>query len=136
MKNKSSYRSMPLIPYIKEVLLKEREKQEEMRRAFRSSYNTQYLKYVCVDAIGNLLKPQYVTEHFKLILRRNGLKIIRFHDLRHSCASILLANKVPMKMIQDYLRHSDMSTTANIYRHIDYSTKVESAELIGSVLAG
>ena len=53
---------------------------------------------------------------------------IRFHDLRHSCASLLLANGVPMKMIQEWLGHSDFSTTANIYSHLDYASKVSSAE--------
>ncbi len=135
MKNKSSYRSMPLIPFIREALLAEKEKQEEMQRMLRGAYNRTYSDYVCVDAIGNLIKPQYVTTHFKVILEKNGLKLIRFHDLRHSCASMLLANKVPMKMIQDWLGHSDMSTTANIYSHIDYTSKMESAGVIGSALA-
>ena len=120
MKNKSSYRSMPLLPYIRETLLKEKEKQEEMHRMLKKSYCQKYLEYVCVDAIGNIIEPQYLTCHFPLIIKKYGLKKIRFHDLRHSCASILLANKVPMKMIQDWLGHSDMSTTANIYSHIDY----------------
>lgn len=65
----------------------------------------------CVDAIGNLISPRYVSEHFKVLLRHNNLRKIRFHDLRHSCASLLLANEVPMKMIQDWLGHSDMGTT-------------------------
>ena len=97
--------------------------------------NRGYSEYVCVDAIGNLLRPQYVSEHFKVILSKNGLKRIRFHYLRHSCASMLLANKVPMKMIQDWFGHSDMSTTANIYSHIDYTSKIETSEVLGNVLA-
>lgn len=135
MKNKSSYRSMPLIPYIRETLLEEKRKQEDMQRMLKQSYCQKYLEYVCVDAIGNIIEPQYLTCHFSLIIKKNGLKKIRFHDLRHSCASILLANKVPMKMIQDWLGHSDMSTTANIYSHIDYTSKIESAETMGRILS-
>ena len=105
-----------------------------MHRMFKKSYCQKYLEYVCVDAIGNIIEPQYLTCHFPLIIKKYGLKEIRFHDLRHSCASILLANKVPMKMIQDWLGHSDMSTTANIYSHIDYTSKIESAETIGRIL--
>lgn len=56
------------------------------------------------------------------------MRRIRFHDLRHSCASLLLANNVPMKQIQDWLGHSDFSTTANIYAHLDYSSKISSAQ--------
>ena len=53
---------------------------------------------------------------------------MRFHDLRHSCASLLLANGVPLKQIQEWLGHSDFSTTANIYAHLDYSSKLSSAQ--------
>lgn len=134
MKTKSSYRTLPLIPAVAEELKRERARQEEMQRVLRGSYNKQYLGYICVDAIGNLLPPRYVSEHFKVLLRHNSLREIRFHDLRHSCASLLLANEVPMKMIQDWLGHSDMGTTANIYSHIDSNSKKESANAIGNAL--
>ncbi|MBE7080777.1 MAG: site-specific integrase, partial [Clostridiales bacterium] len=134
MKTKSSYRSLPLIPQVKEILLQEKAKQESMRKLLRGAYNKKYLDYVCVDAIGDILTPKYISSHFKVILAKNGLKKIRFHDLRHSCASLLLANKVPMKMIQDWLGHSDMSTTANIYSHVDHTSKLESAKVIGNLL--
>ena len=60
------------------------------------------------------------------------MKKMRFHDLRHSCASLLLANGVPLKQIQDWLGHSDFSTTANIYAHLDYSSKLSSAQAMVS----
>ena len=56
------------------------------------------------------------------------MRQIRYHDLRDSCASLLLANGVPMKQIQEWLGHSDFSTTANIYAHLDYSSKLTSAD--------
>ena len=61
-------------------------------------------------------------------LRKAGkaqIKNIRFHDLRHSCASVLLAGGVPIKQIHEWLGHSDMSTTANIYSHLDAVTKAD-----------
>ena len=70
----------------------------------------------------------------KTLLRRAGLSSIRFHDLRHSCASLLLANDVPMKQIQEWLGHSDISTTANIYSHLDYKSKLTSANVMDNVL--
>ncbi len=135
MKTKSSYRTLPLIPQVEEALLKEREHQEEMKRVMRRAYNKAYEEYICVDSLGELIRPNYVTRHFKVILKENGLRGIRFHDLRHSCASLLLAQGVPMKMIQDWLGHSDMGTTANIYSHIDSESKKASAMAIGSALA-
>ena len=119
---------------MEEALLKEKERQEEMKRVFRRSYSKKYAEYVCVDQLGNLIRPDYVSDHFKILLRINELKSIRFHDLRHSCASLLLAQGVPMKMIQDWLGHSDMSTTANIYSHIDSESKKASASAIGLAL--
>ena len=91
-------------------------------------YNKKYADYICVDAMGNLLKPDYLSNSFQITLQNYHLRRIRFHDLRHSCASLLLANGVPMKMIQEWLGHSDFSTTANIYSHLDYASKVSSAE--------
>ena len=87
-----------------------------------------YLEYVCVNEIGDLIKPHYVTESFPKLLKAKGMRQIRYHDLRHSCASLLLANGVPMKQIQEWLGHSDFSTTANIYAHLDYSSKLTSAD--------
>lgn len=52
----------------------------------------------------------------------------------HSCASLLLANDVPMKQIQEWLGHSDISTTANIYSHLDYKSKLTSANVMDNVL--
>ena len=62
------------------------------------------------------------------------MRHIRFHELLHSCASLLLAKQVPMKMIQDWLGHSDIQTTSNIYSHLDAQSKLNSAEIIGAAL--
>ena len=117
MKTKSSVRSLPLFDFIKEELHKERERQEEMKRVFRGAYNRQYEEYVCVDAIGNLITPNYVTQHFKVLLQKHGLDGIRFHDLRHSCATLMLANGEDLKKIQSWLGHSTITITLNVYSH-------------------
>ena len=83
-----------------------------------------------VDTVGELVKPNFITQHFEITLKNNGLKKIRFHDLRHSCASLLYANGVSLKDIQEWLGHSDIGTTSNIYTHLDYSSKVSSANAI------
>ena len=127
-KTKSSMRTLPLVPFMRERLLTLKEEQQENRRLCGRSYIKDYLEYVCVNEIGDLIKPHYVTESFPKLLKANGLRHIRYHDLRHSCASLLLANGVPMKQIQEWLGHSDFSTTANIYAHLDYSSKLTSAD--------
>ena len=65
--------------------------------------------------MGERMKMNYLTSAFPKFLERHGLRRMRFHDLRHSCASLLLANGVPLKHIQEWLGHSDFTTTANIY---------------------
>ena len=89
---------------------------------------TEQREYVCVNEIGDLIKPHYVTESFPKLLKAKGMRQIRYHDLRHSSGSLVLANGVPMKQIQEWLGHSDFSTTANIYAHLDYSSKLTSAD--------
>ena len=127
-KTKSSRRTLPLIPQFREMLLQRWEMQEEYKRVCGNCYNTKYLDYICVDEMGNIIPPNYVTEAFSKLLARHGMRHIRFHDLRHTCASMLLKNGVPMKQIQEWLGHSDFSTTANIYAHLDYNSKLNSAE--------
>ena len=95
-----------------------------------AAYCKKYLDYIYVNAMGELVKPNFITQHFEIVLKNHGLKKIRFHDLRHSCASLLYANGVSLRDIQEWLGHSDIGTTSNIYTHLDYSSKVSSANAI------
>ena len=110
------------------------EQQKENKRICGNCYNREYDGYVFVDAMGNIFNPRNLSSNFSKLLEMNGLRHIRFHDLRHSCASLLLANDVPMKQIQEWLGHSDISTTANIYSHLDYKSKLTSANVMDNVL--
>ena len=105
-----------------------------MRGIARIAEEKEYTDYVCVDALGKLYDPDFVTGHFGQLLKKHNLKKIRFHDLRHSCASVLLAQGVPMKQIQEWLGHSDMSTTANIYSHLDAVTKADTGAAMSKAL--
>ena len=71
-KTKSSMRTLPLVPFVREQLLALREEQKENRRLCGRSYNKEYLDYVCVNEIGDLIKPHYVTESFPKLLKANG----------------------------------------------------------------
>ena len=127
-KTASSRRTLPLVPAFQTKLAALKEQQEKNRILCGRSYCTDYLGYVLVDAMGNRLKLSYISTAFPVLLKRSGLRPIRFHDLRHSCASLLLKNGVPMKQIQEWLGHSDFSTTANIYAHLDAGSKLTSAQ--------
>ena len=133
LKTKSSFRTLPLIPAVGIILLEEKEKQEMYRRLFKKSYCRDYLDYICVDQCGKLLRPNYATEHFPWLIEKYGLRKVRFHDLRHTCASLLLSNGISMKQIQIWLRHSTFSTTADIYAHLDDSAQEASANAMNGM---
>ena len=134
-KTKSSLRALPLDMAVKERLLVIKERQEMYRKKFKRSYNKEWLDYVMVDELGGLIMPNYVTSAFKRLLIKNDLRPIRFHDLRHTSASLLLNNGVQLKDIQMWLGHSDFATTANIYAHLDANSKTASLAAISGVVS-
>lgn len=134
-KTKSSLRTLPLIGSFKEYFMQVKEAQELNKKVCGDCYHYEYDGYVFVDEMGDRLKANYLSCRFPELLEKKGLRRMRFHDLRHSCASLLLANGVPLKHIQEWLGHSDFSTTANIYAHLDYSSKISSAQAMESGLS-
>ena len=84
--------------------------------------------------MGRLLSPHYLTEAFAKLLKKHGLRKIRYHDLRHSCASLLLNNGCGLKDVQEWMGHSDIQTTANIYGHLDTSRKQSLADKLTECL--
>ena len=133
LKNQTSNRTLPLLQQAEKLLLDKKDEIEKNKILLGKSYDNRYLDYVCVDNLGRLILPNRLTKNFIKILRKNNLRKIRFHDLRHSCASIMPSNGVPMKQIQEWLGHADFGTTANIYSHLDYKTKQNSAITISNV---
>lgn len=134
-KTQSSYRSFPMSDTVREKLLAWREVQKRNRKICGNSYNMKDIDYVFTDEMGNRFKPRYIEDAFPKILERNGLRKIRFHDLRNTCASLLVSLDVNMKVIQKYLGHSNMSTTADIYSHLDANATGEAGMKLGKHLA-
>ena len=134
-KTKSSFRTLPLVAPIEELILQRKAEQEINRKLCGHYYCKDYLDYVYVNELGELMKPGYLSAKFPEILEKNSLRRIRFHNLRHSCASLLLASGVSLKDIQSWLGHSSISTIANTYLHQEFASKVQSANAILSVLS-
>lgn len=133
-KTKSSKRALPLLPLVESYLLSLKEKQKQNRIICGNSYNEKYLDYICVDEAGNLLNPDYISHAFTKLLKKNKLRLIRFHDLRHSCASQLLSKGSSIKEIQMWLGHSNYNTTADIYTHLDTHSMNKTADIISNSL--
>lgn len=129
-KTTSSFRTYPLTQEVKEILIKIQAEEAKNRKLFGKDYNES--DYIFKWQDGRLYAPDYITKKFSKLLRQNNLPHIRFHDLRHSCASLLLANGFTMKDIQEWLGHADFSTTANIYAHIDNARKSNIAEMLST----
>lgn len=127
-KTKSSLRTLPLVGSFRDYFQKVKEAQELNKKVCGNCYNYDYDGYVFVNELEERIRPDYLTEYFPKYIAKHGVPKMRFHDLRHSCASLLLANGVPLKQIQEWLGHSDFSTTANIYAHLDYRSKISSAQ--------
>ena len=107
-KTKSSLRTLPLIGSFREYFMQVKEAQELNKQVCGNCYNYEYDGFVFVDELGERMRVEYLTNAFPKFLESHGLRRMRFHDLRHSCASLLLANGVPLKHIQEWLGHSDL----------------------------
>jgi len=127
-KTDASSRQFPLLDQFAELLSRIKENQEKYQK-LNPKYNREYKDYLCLDKDGVLLNPDYITSKFKKILNKYAIKDVRFHDLRHSCATFLYNLGIPDKDIQYWLGHASISTTMNIYTHLNfYKNKTSTAE--------
>lgn len=134
-KNKTSLRLLPIPPNLETYLLQVKSKQDEMKKLLKASYGNDK-GYVCTWEDGRLVLPDHLSHKFHFLSEQAGLPRIRYHDLRHSVASLLLAQGFSLKEISELLGHSTISTTANFYSHLDPHSKAQSAETIAKVLGG
>ena len=107
-----------------------RAKQEEYKALQPNDY--QESGYICTKPTGELFPPNFVTQHFALLLKKNNRPHIRFHDLRHSAANFLKSLGFDFKDIQTWLRHKDIQTTMNIYVSLDMEAKENIADTLNA----
>ncbi|XGU46097.1 tyrosine-type recombinase/integrase [Fusobacterium necrophorum subsp. funduliforme] len=129
-KSIAGMRSFFLTPKTKEILLELKRKQEENKKTFGSSYCKKYEEFVFVDPIGERIKPKSLSGRFAHILKKNGLPYIRFHDLRHTAATLLYGANTNIKDIQVFLGHSSAKTTMDIYIHLFNNSNVGTVSAI------
>lgn len=124
-KSKSSHRSFPLLPEMRELFLSLQARQLENQRLFGKAYVK--TNYIFCWPDGRPFSPDYVSQRFKAILEKYGFPHIRFHELRHSCASLLINQGFNLKDVQEWMGHSDISVTADVYGHLETKRKEDMA---------
>ena len=129
-KNASSRRSFPLTVEAEAIFRRAKELEQQNRAAFGREY--QENAYVFKWADGHPYSPDYISHRFNRLLKKHELPHIRFHELRHSCASLLIDMGFTLKDVQEWLGHSDIKMTANIYAHLDTARKTNMADSIAA----
>ena len=129
-KNASSRRTFPLTVEAEAIFRQARELEQQNWAAFGLEY--QENAYVFKWADGHTYSPDYISHRFNRLLKKHGLPHIRFHELRHSCASLLIDMGFTLKDVQEWLGHSDIKMTANIYAHLDTARKTNMADSIAA----
>lgn len=131
-KTQSSRRTLPLATnvevFLRELRLKQFHDEQRLGKEYEQS------PYVCRHSNGKPMRPDFVTYRFRLLLEKNQLPMIRFHDLRHTTASLLLRNGIGLKDIQEFLGHSKLSVTADLYSHLEFDSKIKAVGVMNTIL--
>jgi integrase len=115
-KTRRSRRSLVLPVKTAEALRALRLKQDQRRRAAEPAWHTR--NFVFTSSTGQPLDQRNVLRMFRRVLRKAQLPKMRFHDLRHSCASLLLAQHISPRVVMETLGHSRISVTMDTYTHV------------------
>ena len=129
-KNASSRRTFPLTEEAEAIFRRAKELEQQNRAAFGREYQENDYVFKWID--GHPYSPDYISHRFNRLLKKHGLPHIRFHELRHSCASLLIDMGFTLKDVQEWLGHSDIKMTANIYAHLDTARKTNMADSIAA----
>jgi integrase len=133
-KTAASRRVVALDPGTVAALRAHRARQLEERLAVGSGYLDQEL--VFADVAGEPLHPDTVTKHFDRLVARAGVPRIRLHDCRHTAATVMLEQGVPLKAVTERLGHSSTQITSDLYQHVGETMQEEAAAKLGAALLG
>ena len=131
-KTATSRRTISLPGALLSALKAHRTRQLEERLKLGAAWQDHGL--VFPSSVGTPMSPRNLVRAFKALLKRAGLPDIRFHDLRHSCASLLIAQGVDATVVRDVLGHADIQTTLNVYAHVFDEAKRHAADVMDLLL--
>jgi|ADGO01.1.fsa_nt_gi Site-specific recombinase XerD len=116
------------------MLRKHRERQEQLRSVARRWTDS---GLVFTSSVGTAIEPSDLSREFKKVLKRAGLpENLRFHDLRHACATLLIVMGVHPRVVMEILGHSQIGTTMNIYAHVLPRVQREAVTGLDALFAG
>ena len=133
VKETASFRTMPFTKDIEVFLKQLRDHQRKMEKLYGNGYQNKD-NYICVWDDGKRLDPDYVTSRFGRFLKKRNLPHIRFHDLRHSSATILICNGFTLEQVRDWLGHASIRSTER-YAHYQSDSKKDLAYAVGELLS-
>lgn len=133
-KTEHSRRQIALASEMVMVLRAQKQQQREWRVRAGGAWQGEALGTVFTDEVGLTLLPGRVVGQFKRLLAAAGLPSVRFHDLRHTCATLALRRGVHPKVVSDLLGHASVSTTLNLYSHVLPDMQEDAARVIGGSL--
>jgi integrase len=131
-KSARSRRDIPLPSVTARVLAAHRERQQMERDAAGLAWQDSGL--VFTTPTGTVVDPRNLARQLDALTEQAGVRRIRLHDLRHTCASILLAQRVPARVVMEILGHSQLGITMNLYSHVMPSALREAADAIDKAL--
>ena len=135
-KTTRSRRTVPLPLPVVDALRAHRTKQYEERLRAGTMWQGEQWGLVFCREDGAPLSGAVVTHRFQSTLKQAGLPRQPFHRLRHSAASIMLAQGVPLRTVMEVLGHSEIGTTANIYGHLTGELTRDATERVGRAIWG
>lgn len=131
-KSMDSSRVISAPPEVMEILKRKIAHNLHCKRLLKDAYNDD--GYIVCYNDGSIVNPRNFTKAFSNMLEAKKLKKIRFHDLRHTCASLMLTADVPLKTVSQILGHSSISITADLYTHVVDKNKQQAAEKVKNIL--
>lgn len=135
-KSDAGMRAFPLSDDNIKKLKRWKSQQAQNRLLAGNQYDTTWEDFICVNELGGLISPNYISWAFGTFLKRHNLRKIRFHDLRHTNAVLLLSNGATMQEVQNWLGHESYTTTAHYYGGILSETKKKMSRLMETILLG
>ncbi|WP_302326121.1 tyrosine-type recombinase/integrase [Enterocloster lavalensis] len=131
-KSDKSRRTIPMNDFVIHQLREHKQQQEEEKRRYADIYMDRDLVFCRED--GSFINPRFLLQNFQDILKRAGIRKYRFHDLRHTVASLLIEHNESPKAIQELLGHSSITVTMDIYGHISEDSKRGTINRLGDIL--